>query len=459
VTEPVGFTSVPVSSRQPVTESENPAGLSDAVRAELETVLNNSAFRRSERHSRFLRFVCETALEGESSRLSEYLIAHAVFDRGPDYSPAEDSIVRRQAHSLRQRLHDYYSAEGKNDAVRIELPIGRYVPVFTMASPAGIPPVDPPQWPQAQRDRSLPATSAPRTRWIAVILAWSIGAGLLGWGIGRFAPHGRTVDQAFAEIWGPWLADPAGALICFSSPMTAGLRQVEIPYPPDSPTRGIEITPAEAERFEHELGLPSGRQIYLYPNIAHAKMGEALGSLSFAVQFTRAGVPVKATQSRFLNWQTFRNENLILLGHDEANKWLDPFLSKLPLRLAPTQKDKPRRIVNVNPQAGELPEYYARLLPGSYESSAEDFALVSILSGIDGKHLLALINGVNTEGTQTALEYMTDPAGLRNLVSALHKAAPNHKGPWHFQAVLRSDLRDRLPTRTELIALRILPQN
>ncbi len=26
------------------------------------------------------------------------------------------------------------------------------------------------------------------------------------------------------------------------------------------------------------------------------------------------------SQSRFLNWQTFRTENLILLGHDEANK-------------------------------------------------------------------------------------------------------------------------------------------
>jgi len=79
------------------------------------------------------------------------------------------------------------------------------------------------------------------------------------------------------------------------------------------------------------------------------------------------------------------------------------------------------------------------------------------LSGMDGKRLLALINGVNTEGTQTALEYMTDPASLRGLVNALHKAAPNHKGPWHFQVVLRSELRDRLPTSTELLALRVLP--
>lgn len=416
----------------------------DAIRAELDTVLASQGFRRSERHSRFLRFVCETALEGESARLNEYLIAQTVFDRKSDYSPGEDSVVRRQAHSLRQRLHDYYTAEGKDDAIRIELPLGRYVPTFTPARPE--PEAAPKPAPSPQ----------PRPRWITIALLAALGTGLLGWAIGRAKPR-TAIDPAFAEIWGPWLSDPAGAFLCFSNPMTAGLRQTETAYPPDSPTRGVEITASEAERFERELGLTGGRHMYLYPNIAHAKMGEALGSVALAVQFTRAGIPVHVTQSRFLNWQSFRTQNLILLGHDEANKWLDPFLSKLPLRLAPTQADKPRRVVNTNPQPGERAEYYAKLMPGAYESSAEDYALVTMLSGVDGRHLLALINGANTEGTQTALEYMTDPASLRTLLAALRKAAPDHKGAWHFQVVLRSELRDRLPTQVELLALRILP--
>src|SRR3954451_4801034 len=109
-----------------------------AVRAELELVLKSQAFGRSERHSRFLRFICETTLNGDASKLNEYLIAHQVFDRGADYSPGEDSVVRRQAYSLRQKLQEYYAADGKNSSVRIELPVGRYVPTFKFVEPAAL---------------------------------------------------------------------------------------------------------------------------------------------------------------------------------------------------------------------------------------------------------------------------------------------------------------------------------
>jgi hypothetical protein len=105
-----------------------------AIRAELDAVLGSAGFRKSERHSRFLRFVCESTLNGEGSQLNEFLIAQAVFDRGADYSPGEDSVVRRQAYSLRQKLQDYYSNEGSRDPVRIALPVGHYVPTFSFVT-------------------------------------------------------------------------------------------------------------------------------------------------------------------------------------------------------------------------------------------------------------------------------------------------------------------------------------
>src|SRR5690349_9308421 len=108
--------------------------LPDEVRAELETVLSTPAFRRSDRQSRFLRFVCEATLRGESSKLNEILIAYEVFGRGTEYSPGEDAVVRRQAHSLRQKLQEYYAGDGAKDPIRIDLPVGRYVPVFVRAS-------------------------------------------------------------------------------------------------------------------------------------------------------------------------------------------------------------------------------------------------------------------------------------------------------------------------------------
>ena len=102
----------------------------DEVRAELRKVLESEAFSRAERSQKFLEYVCELTLNGESSRINQYLIGFEVFGRGQDYSTQEDSLVRRQAHVLRQRLDTYYAAEGRSDPVRIMLPLGHYVPQF-----------------------------------------------------------------------------------------------------------------------------------------------------------------------------------------------------------------------------------------------------------------------------------------------------------------------------------------
>jgi adenylate cyclase len=101
-----------------------------AVRNELERVLSSKAFSRSERLSRFLRFVVEGHLEGKDSELKESLIAVEVFGRKPDYDPKEDAIVRTEAMRLRARLGKYYSEEGSADPVVIELPKGGYTPLI-----------------------------------------------------------------------------------------------------------------------------------------------------------------------------------------------------------------------------------------------------------------------------------------------------------------------------------------
>jgi hypothetical protein len=112
--------------------------------------------------------------------------------------------------------------------------------------------------------------------------------------------------------------------------------------------------------------------------------------------------------------------------------------------------------VIAEPRAGERSEYYPDYAKG-LDPPAEDFALISLLSGIDGRHGLALINGVNTEGTMMALEYLTEPVSLRALGAALRNAEPRHAGPWHFQVILHSELRDGVPAGIELVTLRELP--
>ncbi|MES1258205.1 MAG: hypothetical protein ABUS51_07235, partial [Acidobacteriota bacterium] len=426
---------------------------------------------RSERHARFLRFVCEATLNGESVQLNEYLIAHSVFDRGSDYSPGEDSVVRRQAYTLRQKLQDYYTTDGKSDPVRIELPVGRYVPTFQFRDPAAPlasagadePPDERPSARPVPAPAEPPAPFPPRQygasrswKWMVLAVVVVATAGALGWFAGVQNQRAAALDPVFSRIWGPLLSSSEGSVICFSNALTAGIRRTDEPFPEGTLTSGIPLREQQADSIRKQFHLPAGGYFYINPSLAHAKMGEAMGSIPLAAMFTKAGVPVRATQSRYLNWQDFRRQNLILLGHDEANQWLDPILSKLPFRQARTTAEKPRRIIITDPRPGERAEYYPDYSRGQ-SPPVEDYALISFLSSIDGRHGLALVNGVNTEGTMMALEYLTEPASLRSLEASLTKVDTSHSGPWHFQAILHSELRDGVPAGIELVALRQVP--
>src|SRR3974377_1399410 len=89
----------PISSR-PVQSATPP----DAIRGQLERILNSKAFARSPRISRFLSFVVEQTLAGQENKLKEYLLGVEVFGRLDSFDPRIDSIVRVEARRLRFKL-------------------------------------------------------------------------------------------------------------------------------------------------------------------------------------------------------------------------------------------------------------------------------------------------------------------------------------------------------------------
>jgi serine/threonine-protein kinase len=107
-------------NQTPVTEAE--------VALALEQVLASEPFAGVERPSRFLRHVVERAVRGQTPDLKESLLGIEVFGRDTSWNPRTDPIVRQEAARLRKRLARYY--EHNSPAVRIELPVGTYVPVF-----------------------------------------------------------------------------------------------------------------------------------------------------------------------------------------------------------------------------------------------------------------------------------------------------------------------------------------
>ena len=102
----------------------------DEVRLELARLLESEALVNSARLSKFLRLTVEATLAGQSDTLKEFAIGHDVFDRGADYDPRTDSIVRVEALRLRRKLNAYYDGPGSDDPVLICFQPGSYVPKF-----------------------------------------------------------------------------------------------------------------------------------------------------------------------------------------------------------------------------------------------------------------------------------------------------------------------------------------
>ena len=99
-------------------------------RRELETVA--ATLGNSSRLLRLITYIGEKYFQGKTDKLHEYDIATEVFGRSKDtFNAGEDAIVRVEAHRLRKRLMEYYAGEGKDHPIRLSIPPGSYVPIFT----------------------------------------------------------------------------------------------------------------------------------------------------------------------------------------------------------------------------------------------------------------------------------------------------------------------------------------
>ncbi len=137
----------PLPDAPPEEASAHEAEREATIRAALNRVLTSSDLRGSPRLATFLRFVVEATLAGRAEQIKGYTIAVEALGRPPSFDPQADPIVRVEATRLRRALQSYYSHEGQDDPLRIQIPKGGYVPVFEMRplpAPAPQPPSRPP---------------------------------------------------------------------------------------------------------------------------------------------------------------------------------------------------------------------------------------------------------------------------------------------------------------------------
>src|ERR1700744_987382 len=104
----------------------------DAIREQLETLVQDPVFRSSKRSVQFLRYVVEQTLQGSAALIKERTIGIEVFGRDPGYDTNLDHVVRTAAIELRKRLAIYYGEEKHRSELRIGLIPGSYIPRFTV---------------------------------------------------------------------------------------------------------------------------------------------------------------------------------------------------------------------------------------------------------------------------------------------------------------------------------------
>jgi adenylate cyclase len=109
---------------------DTPASDPKAIKEQLQRILSSPEFKATARQKKFLQFVIVEFLEGRSSEIKAYTVATHVFGRGAKFDPRSDPIVSIEAKRIRRALERYYLVAGRQDRLRIDIPIGSYVPTF-----------------------------------------------------------------------------------------------------------------------------------------------------------------------------------------------------------------------------------------------------------------------------------------------------------------------------------------
>jgi hypothetical protein len=417
-------------------------------RDELRRVLQSKHFANAPKKSRFLEFVAEQTLLGNEEKLNEYLIGVEVYGRGTDFSPQQDPIVRVQAHEIRRALRKYYEEEGQSNSLRIDFPPGRYVPTFDKA---------------ASGEEAKPATpSTPaaamlrmKARWyVAVIVGLATACIILSFLLIQERSRNMqpvqtslpTLPEGLEWFWKPFLppADPPMIVI----PNHPLLRAAHNGDSAQTLAHGRVIPKDEFPEFRDTIQFRELKRFVFVPSVTDfTAVGETLGIHNLFELFSSAGQKCKLNQSRLVSFEEIKRGNVILLGGNQS------WSGRIFLNVEGFHFQN-GVILNANPRPGEKSVYKPEFDPVTNQLTL-DYALILMLPNERKENRILLIYGIYTQGSQAAIEYVTNSQSLMELRKALAGLSPDHKVlPAYFQALLQTTVENSVPGKTSLVAVR-----
>lgn len=399
-----------------------------AIRRELDRILSSHAFRATKRSQQFLSYVINRTLEGQVENLKERSIGVELFRRPPSYSTGDDAVVRCQAAEVRRRLAQYYHEEGAASLVRIELPLGSYVPDFhenpaTSSIGAGTP---------------LAAENRKKRR-LFLAGALGLGAVLAAVMITTRVHSRRPPMSALDEFWSPVLASSQPVLICLAKPVLyrpstdlyrryAGSHHTEFLTEVERSNAVLPIDPNEMVRWG---------DLSQYHAVA---MGDAYVAARLSALFGRFNKPSQVRIGNDYSFADLRNSPAVLVGAFN-NRWTLQMTSNL--RFVFVEEDGRLQI-----QDQGRPGRVWLIRPGPRGEVAEDYGLVTRLLDSTTGQVVVAAAGISGDGTQAAGEFISTPDYLRECL----RAAPPGWQKKNLQVLLHTSTVDLVAGPPRVVA-------
>lgn len=419
-------------------------------REELRRILESKHFSNSPKKSRFLEFVSEQTFQGNSDKLNEFLIGAEVYGRGEDFDQQRDPIVRVQAHEIRRLLKKYYEEDGKNSLIRVDIPAGHYVPVFSRSTSDEAPIVE--------LSTEQPTASENRKGYLHLALTISLAvisvilALLLLTSGGKRNQQSRSAAATLPEnldwFWHPFLPPADAPLIVI--PNHPLLRAAHDGDSPQTLASGHEIPKADLPEFRDTIHFHELKKFVFVPSLTDfTSVGETMGVVSLCKMFWTIGDACRVQQSRLVNFEEIKNNNSILLGGNQA------WSGRVFLNLEGFHFQS-GVIINRKPEPGEKPFYKPEFDPVTNQLT-RDYALVLMLPNERKENRVLLIYGIYTQGSQAAIEYLTNPERMAQLRKSLMNLSPDRKTiPAYFQVLLTTTVENSVPGNVSIVAARAI---
>jgi hypothetical protein len=469
------LTAVQHKHRTPLPEESRPSSLHDDPSWELaQRVVSGPHFSRSPLLSKFLLFVVAETLEGRAAEITEHQIGVQVFDRPADYRTLEDNIVRNYARQLRKRLAEHFAEQGSAEPVRIDIPVGGYVPVFLRASdgdplqaaratpishPVPAPQPEPVPAPAPLSSVVEPSRDQPLrsgvSRWprrlVAVFLAAAYSAALVA--VTWFAATRQIASHPSPEsspasspesaqvLWSALFGGPANS---YFVPSDAGFNLLE-----DLARRPIPLADYIAGSYQ-ELPL-SGVDAH---SAADLRSQQLVPFVDLQIAAALAHLRVENPQRIFIRFprdlrlDDLKSANAIIIGSVGSNPWAAIAEANANFRIVDRPGMEGAEITNRKPQPGESPFYASHW----NEPAHDTFALIEFLPNLSGSGHLLVLEGLDVAGTQAAAEMLLRPSAIAPI---LKRATRPDGSLRYFEVLLRSTSIESNATGTEVIASRI----